>query len=363
MIANELGGGLFRGTTDFADHDDRLRLGVRLEQSQGIDEGRADDRITADAEAGRLPDAQAGQLINGFVGQRPRARDHAHRTRLRDLGGHDTDATLTRRNHARAVRPDETHARTGKRLLGAQHIDRRNALGDACGQRQPGVGRFEDRIRGTRRRHEDDRSVGTGRCDRLARRIEDGNAFDGLPAFAGMHATNDLRAVLDRELRVKLAHAAHALNQQLRVLVAENGHVSLLALAAATAFSPASRSVSAGVMSRPESARILRPSSALVPCKRTTSGTSMPSSPAAATTPSAIRSQRTMPPKMFTRIAFTLSSRRMSLKASFTFSLSAPPPASRKFAGEPPQYWIMSRVAIASPAPFTMQPMSPSRPT
>jgi hypothetical protein len=71
-----------------------------------------------------------------------------------------------------------------------------------------------------------------------------------------------------------------------------------------------------------------------------------------------------MPPKMLTRIAFTFSSRRMILKASLTFSLSAPPPpASRKFAGRPPQCAIMSSVAIASPAPFTMQPMSPSSPT
>ena len=33
------------------------------------------------------------------------------------------------------------------------------------------------------------------------------------------------------------------------------------------------------------------------------------------------------------------------------------------FAGRPPQYWIMSSVAIARPAPFTMQPMSPSSAT
>ena len=70
-----------------------------------------------------------------------------------------------------------------------------------------------------------------------------------------------------------------------------------------------------------------------------------------------------MPPKMLTRIAFTFASRRISLNASLTFSLSAPPPASRKFAGVPPQSLIMSSVAIASPAPFTMQPMLPSSPT
>ena len=40
--------------------------------------------------------------------------------------------------------------------------------------------------------------------------------------------------------------------------------------------------------------------------------------------------------------------------------LVAPPPTSRKLAGSPPSCWMMSIVAIARPAPFTMQPMLPS---
>ena len=50
----------------------------------------------------------------------------------------------------------------------------------------------------------------------------------------------------------------------------------------------------------------------------------------------------------------------MILKAAVTFCSFAPPPTSRKFAGEPPAYLIMSIVAMASPAPLTMQPMLPS---
>ena len=67
-----------------------------------------------------------------------------------------------------------------------------------------------------------------------------------------------------------------------------------------------------------------------------------------------------MPPKMLTRIAFTLSSERMSLKASATLSAVVAPPTSRKFAGDPPWSWIRSIVAMARPAPLTMQAMSPS---
>jgi len=76
--------------------------------------------------------------------------------------------------------------------------------------------------------------------------------------------------------------------------------------------------------------------------------------------PSAIMSQRTMPPKMLTKIAFTLSDDRISLKASVTRSFVAPPPTSRKFAGSPPSSLMTSIVAIARPAPLTMQPMLPS---
>src|SRR3546814_9099642 len=41
-------------------------------------------------------------------------------------------------------------------------------------------------------------------------------------------------------------------------------------------------------------------------------------------------------------------------------SLLAPPPTSRKFAGKAPFSLMMSIVAIARPAPLTMQPMLPS---
>ena len=44
-------------------------------------------------------------------------------------------------------------------------------------------------------------------------------------------------------------------------------------------------------------------------------------------------SQRMMPPKMLTRMPFTFGSEVMILNAAVTFSLVAPPPTSRKFAG------------------------------
>ncbi len=67
-----------------------------------------------------------------------------------------------------------------------------------------------------------------------------------------------------------------------------------------------------------------------------------------------------MPPKMLTRMPFTFGSAVMILNAAVTFSLVAPPPTSRKFAGSAPKSLMMSIVAMARPAPLTMQPILPS---
>jgi hypothetical protein len=66
-----------------------------------------------------------------------------------------------------------------------------------------------------------------------------------------------------------------------------------------------------------------------------------------------------MPPKMLMRTAFTSASARRMRKALRICSAFAPPPTSRKLAGLPPASLMMSIVAIARPAPLTMQPTVP----
>ena len=56
---------------------------------------------------------------------------------------------------------------------------------------------------------------------------------------------------------------------------------------------------------------------------------------------------------------FTFLSERINLKAADTFSFEAPPPTSKKLAGYLPCNFIISIVAIANPAPFTMHPIEP----
>ena len=69
MLANELRGLLLGIAADLADHDDGVRVGVVIEQANGIEERRADDGIAADADAGGLADAEVRELADGFVGQ------------------------------------------------------------------------------------------------------------------------------------------------------------------------------------------------------------------------------------------------------------------------------------------------------
>ena len=67
-----------------------------------------------------------------------------------------------------------------------------------------------------------------------------------------------------------------------------------------------------------------------------------------------------IPPKILTKMPFTPLSERIILNALETFSLEAPPPTSRKLAGSPPYILIISKLAIAKPAPLTIQPIFPS---
>ena len=129
-----------------------------------------------------------------------------------------------------------------------------------------------------------------------------------------------------------------------------------------TDFTAASSRSEAVIILTSLESRIRLPSSTFVPSSRTTSGTFRETSLAALTIQDAITSQRMMPPKMFTRMALTCGSDVKILKAATTCSSYAFPPTSKKFAGLPPRAWIMSIVAMARPAPLTMQPMEPSKP-
>src|ERR1700761_4245274 len=116
----------------------------------------------------------------------------------------------------------------------------------------------------------------------------------GLAAFARRGSAHDIAAVLNALLGVKRTLTpGESLKKNFSVFVDEYAHFASL-----TTFSAASFMPSATVKSKPDSNKILRPSSTLGPSMHTTIGILIPSLLAAATTPFASVSQRRMPPKM-----------------------------------------------------------------
>src|SRR5262249_15129911 len=252
-----------------------------------------------------------------------------------------------------------------------------------------GVGCCQDGGRRERRRHEDHRGVCAGLLDCILHGVEHRPAFVRRAALARSHAADDVRPIGLRLLRMKRALAAgEALDDETRRFINQYCHMSVATNtrshedrlvfprettrrafvsswrrypASSTTFFAASSIASAVVKFMPLSCSRRLPSSTLVPSMRMTIGTGTPSSFTAAITPCASTSQRRMPPKMLISTAFTFLSDIRILNALRICSALAPPPTSRKLAGSPPASLMMSMVAIARPAPFTMQPMLPSR--
>ena len=172
--------------------------------------------------------------------------------------------------------------RVGPRLGG---VADGNALGDHDEQRDLGVDGLDHRALGEGGRHERDGHVRAGLLDGLGDGGEDGQ-LDRVAVgvavqhrragLAGVHAADDLRAGLEHECGVLGALAAgDALDDDLGVLVEEDRHVAIspYAFASSAALSAPSSMVSASVTSGwLASRRIARPSSTLLPSRRTTSG-------------------------------------------------------------------------------------------
>src|SRR5690606_25363867 len=172
-------------------------------------------------------DALARELEHRFVGQRAGARDDADVALLVNVAGRDADAAAAAGilagaggDEAGAVRADEASAFAGHRAFHANHVLDRNALGDRDGEIKVGGDRFERRVAGERRRDEDRGDGGAGRGGGFGDGIENRHAmrtvFEELSAFAGRDASDELRAVVEREPRVTRAEfAGDALNEDL----------------------------------------------------------------------------------------------------------------------------------------------------
>src|SRR6185503_13401495 len=96
-----------RGTADLAHHDDAVSIGVFVEQLDSINEVRANDRVTADADTGRLTQLAAGELSDGLIRECSASRHNANRALQVNMPGHDADLALAGRDDAGAIGPNE----------------------------------------------------------------------------------------------------------------------------------------------------------------------------------------------------------------------------------------------------------------
>src|SRR5258706_8873258 len=94
-----LRGVLLIGAADLAHHDDCFGLRVVVEHLQHVDVLDAVDRVSADADAGGLPEAEVHELADRLVGERARALHHADPAFLVDVARHGADLEFVPPDH------------------------------------------------------------------------------------------------------------------------------------------------------------------------------------------------------------------------------------------------------------------------
>jgi DNA-binding winged helix-turn-helix (wHTH) protein len=103
-------------------------------------------------------------------------------------------------------------------------------IGDGDDQGHFGVDRLEDRVRSEGRRNVDHRGVGAGLLDRFTDGVEHWQAEVRRAAFAGRHAADHLRSIVQRLARMeRTGLPGHALCDDLRVAVDDDTHSVLAA--------------------------------------------------------------------------------------------------------------------------------------
>ena len=115
--------------------------------------------------------------------------------------------------------------RTGQGALHADHVEHRNALGNANDQFHAGVHGLQDGIRGKGRRHVNNGGVGAGGGDRLADRVEHGQVEMLRAALVRCYAADHVRAIGDGLFGMERAlGSGEALANYFRVVVDQNRH-------------------------------------------------------------------------------------------------------------------------------------------
>ena len=159
-------------------------------------------------------------------------------------------------------------------MIHAQHVLDGDVLADTDHEGNAGIHGFDDGVRRKGAGHEDDRDVGFGLADCLSDSVKHRRPAGFLSAASGGYASHNLRAVLHHLLGMKRAFAAgDALHEQAGVFIDKYAHEPVAFGAAATLTTSCAAACMVSAATRPASCKIARPSSWLVPTRRTTIGT------------------------------------------------------------------------------------------
>mmetsp|Transcript_22665 Transcript_22665/g.65266 ORF Transcript_22665/g.65266 Transcript_22665/m.65266 type:complete len:351 (-) Transcript_22665:195-1247(-) len=198
VLLQPLRGILLGRTTDFADHDDTLRLRVVGETLQTIDEIRSIKGISSNADASGLSKSGDGGLMDGLVREGSRSADHANLSGGVNVARHNADLALPGLDDAGTVWSDETSGTLHTQgLLHLGHVLLGDALGDGHDERNFVLDGIHDGGGAERRGDVDDGRIGLDAVDGLGDGVEDGQAEVGLAALLGGNASDHVGAVLD----------------------------------------------------------------------------------------------------------------------------------------------------------------------
>merc|ERR1719402_307990 len=107
VLLKKISGCFLSGTTDLANHDYSLGVGIPNKDVETVDEVCSVERVSSDPHTERLSQANLSSLVNSLVGESTGSGDDTNTTFLVNVTGHYTNLALFWRNDTGAVWPDQ----------------------------------------------------------------------------------------------------------------------------------------------------------------------------------------------------------------------------------------------------------------
>merc|ERR1719402_1417759 len=140
VLLKEISGCFLSGTTDLANHDYSLGVGIPNKDVETVDKVCSVERVSADPHAERLSQANLSSLVNSLVGESTGSGDDTNTTFLVNVTRHYTNLARVRGDDTGTVGSDQPGlALPGESVLHLDHVLLGNTLGDADDQRYFGL--------------------------------------------------------------------------------------------------------------------------------------------------------------------------------------------------------------------------------